>query len=65
LLRNFCYLKTSLRPSQQNVEDAAYGDAADTAGISQKSNWELFDDYLFDDYNERNATAAYSELEWE
>jgi quinoprotein relay system zinc metallohydrolase 2 len=34
--------------------------AADTVGISQKSNWELFDDY-----NKRNATAAYSELEWE
>jgi hypothetical protein len=56
-------LAASLRPSQQNGGDAAYGDAADTAGISQKSNWELFDDY--DDYNERNATAAYSELEWE
>jgi quinoprotein relay system zinc metallohydrolase 2 len=34
--------------------------AAETAGISQKANWELFDEY-----NNRNATAAYSELEWE
>ena len=34
--------------------------AADIAGISQKPNWELFDEY-----NKRNATAAYSELEWE
>jgi quinoprotein relay system zinc metallohydrolase 2 len=34
--------------------------AAETAGISQKANWELFDEY-----NKRNATAAYSELEWE
>jgi quinoprotein relay system zinc metallohydrolase 2 len=34
--------------------------AAQTAGTSEKSHWELFDDY-----NARNATAAYSELEWE
>jgi len=34
--------------------------AADIAGASQKPNWELFDEY-----NKRNATAAYSELEWE
>jgi quinoprotein relay system zinc metallohydrolase 2 len=34
--------------------------AAQTAGISEKSHWQLFEDY-----NARNATAAYSELEWE
>jgi quinoprotein relay system zinc metallohydrolase 2 len=34
--------------------------AADIAGASEKSNWELFDEY-----NKRNATAVYSELEWE
>ena len=34
--------------------------AADTAGASERSRWELFDDY-----NARNATAAYSEIEWE
>jgi quinoprotein relay system zinc metallohydrolase 2 len=34
--------------------------AADIAGASQKRNWDLFDEY-----NKRNATAAYSELEWE
>jgi quinoprotein relay system zinc metallohydrolase 2 len=34
--------------------------AAAIAGASQKSNWELFDEY-----NKRNATVAYSELEWE
>lgn len=34
--------------------------AADTAGTSEKSRWELFEDY-----NARNATAAFSELEWE
>jgi glyoxylase-like metal-dependent hydrolase (beta-lactamase superfamily II) len=34
--------------------------AATTAGISEKSHFELFDEY-----NARNATVAYSELEWE
>ncbi len=34
--------------------------AAETAGISEKPRWQLFDDY-----NARNATAAFSELEWE
>jgi quinoprotein relay system zinc metallohydrolase 2 len=34
--------------------------AADSAGQSEKPQWKLFDDY-----NARNATAAYSEIEWE
>ncbi len=34
--------------------------AAQAAGASEKSHWQLFEDY-----NARNATAAYSELEWE
>jgi glyoxylase-like metal-dependent hydrolase (beta-lactamase superfamily II) len=34
--------------------------AAETAGVSERSRWELFDDY-----NARNATAAFSEIEWE
>ena len=34
--------------------------AADTAAASEKSRWPLFDDY-----NARNATAAFSEIEWE
>jgi quinoprotein relay system zinc metallohydrolase 2 len=34
--------------------------AAATAGISEKSQWELFEEY-----NARNATAAFAELEWE
>jgi quinoprotein relay system zinc metallohydrolase 2 len=34
--------------------------AADTAAGSERSRW-----LLFDDYNARNATAAFSEIEWE
>jgi quinoprotein relay system zinc metallohydrolase 2 len=34
--------------------------AAQTAGASEKLQWRLFEEY-----NARNATAAYSELEWE
>ena len=34
--------------------------AADTAAASERSRW-----HLFDDYNARNATAAFSEIEWE
>jgi quinoprotein relay system zinc metallohydrolase 2 len=34
--------------------------AADTAATSERPRWELFDDY-----NARNATASFSEIEWE
>jgi quinoprotein relay system zinc metallohydrolase 2 len=34
--------------------------AAGTAGASERPRWKLFDDY-----NARNATAAFSEIEWE
>lgn len=34
--------------------------AAASAAASERSKWELFDDY-----NARNATAAFSEIEWE
>jgi quinoprotein relay system zinc metallohydrolase 2 len=34
--------------------------AVETAGASEKLQWELFEEY-----NARNATAAYSQLEWE
>jgi quinoprotein relay system zinc metallohydrolase 2 len=34
--------------------------AADTAAATEQTRWQLFDDY-----NARNATAAYSEIEWE
>jgi quinoprotein relay system zinc metallohydrolase 2 len=34
--------------------------AADTAAVAERPRWRLFDDY-----NARNATAAFSEIEWE
>jgi quinoprotein relay system zinc metallohydrolase 2 len=34
--------------------------AADTAAASERQRWQLFDDY-----NARNATTAFSEIEWE
>jgi quinoprotein relay system zinc metallohydrolase 2 len=34
--------------------------AANTAAASERSRWQLFEDY-----NARNATAAFSEIEWE
>ena len=34
--------------------------ASETAAASERARWQLFDDY-----NARNATAAFSEMEWE
>lgn len=34
--------------------------AVDTVAVGERGNW-----LLFDDYNKRNVTAAYAELEWE
>jgi quinoprotein relay system zinc metallohydrolase 2 len=36
------------------------GEAAETVAVSEAPKWELFDEY-----NPRNATVAYTELEWE
>jgi quinoprotein relay system zinc metallohydrolase 2 len=42
------------------AEGKPIGAAAATAGASERQGWKLFDDY-----NARNATAAFSEIEWE
>jgi quinoprotein relay system zinc metallohydrolase 2 len=39
---------------------ASIAQAAATAGVSEKPQWALFEEY-----NARNATAAFAELEWE
>jgi glyoxylase-like metal-dependent hydrolase (beta-lactamase superfamily II) len=39
---------------------AGLGIAAEKAGQSERAKWQLFDDY-----NPRNATAGFAELEWE
>lgn len=39
---------------------ASLADAAKTAGLSEKGAWELFDEF-----NARNAAAAYAESEWD
>jgi quinoprotein relay system zinc metallohydrolase 2 len=54
----FARLARDLR--QLVAKGATIGEAADTAGQSEKSNW-----LLFDDYNARNATAGFAEVEWE
>jgi quinoprotein relay system zinc metallohydrolase 2 len=51
-------LLTDVRVSNKKGEPIRA--AADKAAASEQSHWELFDDY-----NARNATAAFSEIEWE
>ena len=41
-------------------DGTSLAEAARRAGLSERDAWELFDDF-----NARNATAAYHELEWE
>lgn len=42
------------------VDGTRLSEAVKTAGASERGNW-----HMFDDYNERNATAAFAEVEWE
>jgi len=43
-----------------NQKGEPIGTAAEKAGVAERPHWQLFDDY-----NARNATAAFSEIEWE
>lgn len=55
------YFDTLAGDLRQAIADGVpLAEAVQTAGQSERANWALFDDY-----NERNATAAYAELEWE
>ena len=54
------YLDTLAADVRALVERGAPISAAGTAASSERSRWQLFDDY-----NTRNATAAFSEIEWE
>ena len=55
------YLERLARDCRALIKSgASLAQAAATAGVSEKPQWELFEEY-----NARNATAAFAELEWE
>jgi len=54
------YLQTLASDVRGLVKSGKPIAAASTAAGSERSRWELFDDF-----NSRNATAAFSEIEWE
>src|SRR5215218_8993460 len=54
------YLQTLASDVRKLVKSGKPIAAAGTAASSERSRWELFDDF-----NTRNATAAFSEIEWE
>jgi quinoprotein relay system zinc metallohydrolase 2 len=54
------YLETLASDVRGLVKSGKPIAAAGTAAVSERSRWELFDDF-----NTRNATAAFSEIEWE
>ena len=54
------YLQTLASDVRGLVKSGKPIAAAGTAADSERSRWELFDDF-----NARNATAAFSEIEWE
>lgn len=55
------YFEILARDIRKAIADGVpISEAVKTAGRSERGEWALFDEY-----NERNATAAYAELEWE
>lgn len=55
------YLETLARDIRRAVDDGTpIAKSADHAAATERGSWSLFDDY-----NARNATAAYSQFEWE
>jgi quinoprotein relay system zinc metallohydrolase 2 len=55
------YLEVLARDVRKSIADGQpLSEAVKTAAASESQNWALFEDY-----NERNATAAFAELEWE
>jgi quinoprotein relay system zinc metallohydrolase 2 len=55
------YLERMAQDTRGLIKSGApIAQAAATAGMSEKSQWSLFEEY-----NARNATAAFAELEWE
>lgn len=58
LVRYLTVLRDGVRAEIRN--NGSIQHAINTVGQSEKQNWKLFDDY-----NARNVTEAYKELEWE
>jgi quinoprotein relay system zinc metallohydrolase 2 len=55
------YFDALARDIRKSISDGQkMGDAVKTAAEIERRNWSLFDEY-----NERNAAAAFAELEWE
>jgi len=55
------YLQTLVVETRQLLKDGgSLTDATTKVGLSERGRW-----LLFDSYNARNVTAAYTELEWE
>lgn len=55
------YLERMREEITKKIADGVdIGEAARTSGLSERDAWDLFDDF-----NARNATAAYHELEWQ